>query len=152
MGQQFRLERVMDRAGRIRYECKTDKSNPFGHTREKLNQPVSAIIAAIDSDRADTLFYRVGLSSFQLRNLDFQVREKDAKTLRRLLKRRELGLLDGVDYGDVILSYDGKSQTANVYNASGSRGFDGPAIRVSSKLADCLGLELEDKVVLEKVE
>ncbi len=153
VGQQFRLERVIDRAGRIRHECKTDKSNPFGHIREELRQPIEAIIAAIDNYGANTQLYRIGLSSFQLRNLGFQGKgPRDTKAAKKLLDRRKRGFLDGLDYGDVIVSCGEKYQTANVYNASGSHGFDGPAIRVSSKLANSIGLELEDKVLLEKTD
>ena len=56
------------------------------------------------------------------------------------------GLLDGQEYGSVVLEFNEQTQSARVYNVFGIRSVGGCGIRVSSILAESLGLKLEDRV------
>ena len=68
----------------------------------------------------------------------------------RSIRANERGLLDGEDYGALIVEFKEQKKIAQVYNAFGLRKIGGCGIRVSSTLAEDLGLKLEDKVNLYK--
>jgi len=152
IGSKIALRRIMDRQGRIKYSCEGDESNPFGQTWYKLEQPVEAVVASIDDDGYNSEIYRVGLSAVQMRNLDIDRRSEpiSKKDILKVVGANSKGLLDGQDFGNLNVGYDGKMISAQVYNAFGERSLGGCGIRISSILADDLKLKLEDKVSLSK--
>lgn len=124
--------------------------NPFGNNWYKLTSPVQGVIAAIDYDGCNNEIYRIGLSAMQITNLGIE-RESVPFSLEKILeieKRMKKGLLDGQDFGNLGIRYNGKSLQAQVYNAFGKRSIDGPGIAISSILAEGLGLRIGDKVRL----
>lgn len=142
------IHRVLDEQGRIRYKCEDQRTNPFGRGWEKINQPAEGIVAAIDADGYNSELYRVGLSAMQMENLDIGRKSKplNSKTLINTIKANEKGLLDGQNYGDLNVEFNGQEKSAQVYNAFGMKSIGGCGVRISSILAEDLGLKLEDRV------
>ena len=134
----------------IKYRCKRETSNPFGQGWDRIVTPAEAIVGAIDSDGYNTELSRVGLSAMQMSNLDLERNSAplDAKSLPKVMKLAKKGLMDGQDFGQVVVEYNGARLPAQVYNAFGMRSIGGCGIRVSSILAEELGLKLEDQVRL----
>lgn len=128
----------------------TPKTNQFGITWKKLTQPVEAIVGAIDNDGYNVEMCRVGLSALQLANLGINGRSAplNVTDLQKVVRANEKGLLDGQDYGDVVVEFRGHKKSAQVYNAFGPKCMKGCEVRVSSTLAEDLGLKLEDKIKL----
>ncbi len=114
---------------------------------EKIEPPVEGTIAAIDDDGD----YRVGLSAKQLRNLALErktgrMNERDLKNVFAL-SAEELSYIQ--DYGSIAVEYADRIRQAKVYNAFGPMSTGSPdGIRISSALADYLGVHLEDKIKL----
>lgn len=150
LGEALKVHRVLDEQGRIRYKCEGQKDNLFGQVWGRINQPAKGIVAAIDDDGYNIELYRVGLSARQIDNLGIERRSAplNSQSLRKTVRANERGLLDGQDYGDLIVEYEGLKKVAQVYNAFGMRCIGGCGIRVSSTLAEDLELKLEDKVKL----
>jgi len=128
----------------------TPKTNRFGRTWEKLTQPVEAIVGAIDIDGYNIEMCRVGLSAIQTMNLGIEIKSAplNVTDLQRVVRANEKGLLDSQNYGDVVVEFEGHKKSAQVYNAFGPKCMKGCEVRVSSTLAEDLGLKLEDKVKL----
>lgn len=146
----LKVHRVLDEQGRIMYKCESQKYNPFGNGWGRIKQPAKGIVAAIDDDGYNVELYRIGLSAMQIDNLEVERRSKplNGQTLMKAVKANEKGLLDGQDYGELIVKFKGQKKYAQVYNAFGMRVIGGCGVRVSSTLAEDLGLKLEDKVRL----
>ena len=158
----LKVHRVLDEQGRIRYKCKTGgyddkgffghlrKKNPFGQGWGRIEQPTEGIVAAIDNDGYNIELYRVGLSAMQMDNLGIERRSEplDRQALMRTIRANERGLLDGQDYGNLVVEFEGHKKHSQVYNAFGMRVIGGCGVRVSSTLAEDLGLKLEDKIQL----
>lgn len=129
--------------------------NKFGKECKKLDSPVVGVVGAIDDSGEDAEENRIGLSAKQLHNLDLQRKEKiaDAKSwLARTVLRNTEGLTTDTDYGMVRIVFEGNQAYAQVYNAFGklSVGFEGPRVRISSKLANELGLAEGSEISLSK--
>lgn len=144
----LKVHRVLDKQGRVRYKCENQEDNPFGQSKDEIKQPAEGIIAAIDNDGYNTELYRIGLSKLQMRNLGIEriSAPLNNQTLMRAIRANERGLLDGQNYGDLVVEFKEKERSAQVYNAFGMRSIGGCGLRISSTLAGDLGLKLEDKV------
>lgn len=151
-GETINVKRVLDEQGRLRYKCESQNKNPLGRGWGKIKQPTEGIIAAIDNDGYNVELYRVGLSAMQLDNLGIERKSAplNRNTLMKTINANERGLLDGQDYGRLIIEFGEQSVSAQAYNAFGMRAIGGCGIRVSSTLAEELGLRLEDRVKLIK--
>lgn len=145
-GEVLKVHRVLDEQGRIRYKCESQEDNPLGQGWGRIKQPAEGIVAAVDNVE----LYRIGLSAMQMDNLGIERKSEplNNKTLMRTIRANERGLLDGQDYGDLVVEFEGQKKPAQVYNAFGMRVIGGCGVRVSSTLAEDLGLKLEDKVRL----
>lgn len=149
-GEIFKVHRTLDEQGRIKYKCEIQKNNPLGQGWGRIEQPAEGIVAAIDDNGYNVELYRIGLSAMQMDNLGVERRSKplNDQTLMKTIRANEKGLLDGQDYGDLVVEFEGQKKSAQVYNAFGMRGIGGCGVRVSSTLAEDLGLNLEHKVRL----
>lgn len=59
--------------------------------------------------------------------------------------------LDGQDYGRLEISDNGKTESAQVYNAFGTRACGGCGVRISSTLAEELGINLGDTIKIDNL-
>jgi hypothetical protein len=132
LGDVIKVHRVFDEQGKIRYKCENQNDNPFGRSWGVIEQPAEGIIAAVDSDGYNSGLLMIGLSAMQISNLG--INRESARGVRT--------------YGDLLVEYNGHTKDAQIYNASGVEGIGGCGVRVSSALAEELGLKLEDKVRL----
>ncbi len=149
-GGMLRLYRYLDEQGRIKYKCENQTDNPFGRERYEIKQPAEGIIAAIDDDGHNSELYRIGLSVRQMFNLNIHRKSEplNNETIMRVINANEKGLLDSQDYGNLIIEFKDKKKIAEVYNAGGTKAMSGCCIRISSILAEDLGLTLDDRVKL----
>lgn len=152
-GEVLKLHRVLDEQGRIKYKCENQKYNNFGQDWGKIQHSVTGIVAAIDDDGYNVELYRIGLSAMQMENLGIESRSEppsNQAAMVRIFRANERGLLDGQDYGELVVNFEEHKKFAQVYSAFGVRGIGGCGVRVSSILAEDLGLKLEDEVRLYK--
>lgn len=131
------------------------EGNKFGKEWNKLEPPVVGVVGAIDDSGEDAEENRIGLSAKQLHNLDLKRKQEiaDAKSwLSRAALRNTEGLTGDTDYGMVRIVYEGNQAYAQVYNAFGklSVGIGGPGVRISSKLANELGLVEGNEISISK--
>jgi len=149
-GEVLKLHRTLDEQGMIHCDFESQDDNPFGQDWGMIKQPVEGIVAAIDNADCGVESYRVGLSAMQIANLGIERISEPLNnlTLMRIIIANELGLSDGQDYENLIVEFEGHKKPAIVYNAFGMSAIDGCGVRVSSTLAENLGLKLEDKVKL----
>lgn len=129
------------------------KPNRFGKEWSKLDSPIVGTVGAIDDNGTDAGENRIGLSAMQLSNLGLERKQEitDTKSwLTRQVLRNTEGLTSDTEYGMVKVVFEDKQAFAQVYNAFGKLGFEGPKVRISSKLADELKLAEGTQIEISK--
>lgn len=125
------------------------KPNRFGKEWGKLDSPIAGTVGAIDDSGDDAEENRIGLSAMQLDNLDLkrknEITDTESWITRQVLRNTE-GLTSDTEYGMVRVVFKKNQAFAQVYNAFGKLGFEGPQVRVSSKLADELKLTVGSQI------
>ncbi len=135
----------------LKYKLETDPnytSNPFGNSWEELDlEAVNGIVAVIDSQGLNRDAPMIGLSAKQLKNLglaghgviiDFGVQSK-TQQLKELFNK-------GRGYAQIEIACNEETAEVLVYNSR----VPGCGVRVSTKLAETLGVKRGDAISIFK--
>jgi hypothetical protein len=127
----FFLKRVLDLAGRVKYDSEREFRNPFGRGKNPLDQPLIGSVTQITDSYQDWKFPRIGLTKNQFKNLSIDPENKKTR---------------------LTLEHGKKELIAKPCLINDQKRKIGCGILVSESAAYSLDLYLGDSVFLTKIE